>query len=473
MTDIAADGAFLDAPIERQTATRLAPWFAEARALGRLSLPLIATQLAAMAMPTTDLLMLGFLGQEALAIAAIAHTLYIFVWLVGLGPASAVAPIIAQIVGARPNERARVRTALRMGLWSVALLTIPLWTALAFAEPALIALGQGQELAAAAATYIQVLALGLPFSLGFTVFRNFSTALGHPRMPLMVILVAVVLNALLNYAFIFGAFGMPEWGVIGAAAATAMANAFSFLAMLALATLAPAFRPYRIWRRALRPDWNRFGEIFRLGLSIGMTMIFEVALFAGSTLVMARFGTSAIAAHQIAMNVPSITFMVPLGVAMAATVRVGRAKGAGDMEGVRRAGITALVMGSTFMLLCAIVLALIPDVIASIYLDASAAENAEAISLLIAFLYVAAAFQIFDAVQVIASFALRGLKDTKVPALIAGLSYWGAGFPLCLLFGFTLELEGFGVWLGLAASLAVAALFLTLRFLQMSALRGR
>jgi MATE family multidrug resistance protein len=471
MTDITAENSFPDARLARagQQTSGFAPWVAEARALGTLSLPLIATQLAHMAMPTTDLLMLGVLGQKALAIAAIANTIYIFVWLIGLGPASAVAPVVAQIVGAHPNDRARVRTALRMGLWAVALLTIPLWTALAFAEPVLVALGQPEALAAAAAPYIHVLALGLPFSLGFTVFRNFSTALGHPRAPLIVVLIAVALNAGLNYSFIFGAFGMPEFGFMGAAMATALANAFCFFAMLSLLTFAPSFRLYRIWRRGFRADWSRLAEILRLGVSIGMTMIFEVALFAGSTLVMGQFGTSAVAAHQIAMNVPSITFMVPLGIAMAATVRVGRAKGAGDIDAARRAGITALLLGTTFMLVCALVLALIPGVIASLYLDAAAPENAEAISLLVSFLYVAAAFQIFDALQVIAAFSLRGMKDVRVPMVIAGLSYWGVGFPLTLLLGFTAGLAGFGVWLGLAASLAMAALLLTRRFLHLSA----
>lgn len=171
---------------------------------------------------------------------------------------------------------------------------------------------------------------------------------------------------------------------------------------------------------------------------MGLTMIFEVALFAGSTLLMGQFGTSVVAAHQIAMNVPSITFMVPLGIAMAATVRVGQAAGAGDAEGVRRAGITALTIGAGFMLIAGLVLASFPRTITGLYLDLASTANAEAIATTVSFLYVAAAFQIFDGIQVIAAFALRGLKDVRVPLIIAGLSYWGAGFPLTLLFGFAL-----------------------------------
>jgi MATE family multidrug resistance protein len=211
-----------------------------------------------------------------------------------------------------------------------------------------------------------------------------------------------------------------------------------FFTLAGFVTFAPSFRSYRIWRRFHRPDWKRLAEILRLGFSMGLTMIFEVALFAGSTLLMGQFGTSVVAAHQIAMNVPSITFMVPLGIAMAATVRVGQAAGAGDAEGVRRAGITALTIGAGFMLIAGLVLASFPRTITGLYLDLASTANAEAIATTVSFLYVAAAFQIFDGIQVIAAFALRGLKDVRVPLIIAGLSYWGAGFPLTLLFGFAL-----------------------------------
>jgi MATE family multidrug resistance protein len=188
---------------------------------------------------------------------------------------------------------------------------------------------------------------------------------------------------------------------------------------------------------------------------------------------MGHFGTAALAAHQIAMNVPSITFMVPLGVAMAATVRVGYAKGAGDIDGARRAGLTALVMGSGFMLVCALILALMPRAITGLYLDLSDPANREAIAYAVSFLYVVAAFQIFDGIQVVAAFALRGLKDLRMPMLIAGFSYWGAGFPLALLLGFAIGWDGVGIWIGLAASLAIAAFLLTARFLHLSGLTAR
>jgi MATE family multidrug resistance protein len=445
-----------------------APWLREARALIALGAPLIVTQLAQMAMPTTDLLMLGYLGEEALAATALAHTIYIFAWLAGLGPSSAVAPIIAHVLGARPGDRAGVRSAVRMGLWSVLLLTPFLCVVLVFAEPLLRALGQTPELAHLAAPYVQVLALGIPFSLGFYVLRNFATALSRPRAPLIVVGIAVLLNALLDYGLIFGHLGMPRLGLMGGAVATTTSNAFTFFALAALVTFAPTFRPYRIWRRFQRPDWARLKEILRLGGSIGLTMIFEIALFAGATLLMGRFGTAAVAAHQIAMNVPSVTFMVPLGLAMAASVRVGLAAGAGDAAGVRRAGFGAIALGVFYMSLSALVIATFPRAIAGLYIDVDDPANAETVRLAVSFLYVAAAFQVLDGIQVLSSFALRGLKDVHVPMWIAGISYWVIGLPLALFLGFRLGLEGFGVWLGLAASLVAAATLLLLRFAALS-----
>jgi MATE family multidrug resistance protein len=204
-----------------------------------------------------------------------------------------------------------------------------------------------------------------------------------------------------------------------------------------------------------------------------MTMMFETALFASSALFIGWFGTAALAAHQIAINVPSITFMVPLGVAMAATVRVGYAAGSGDATGARRAGITALAMGGGFMCISAMVLALMPRTIVGLYLDLTDPENKAAIDYAVSYLYVVAALQIFDGIQVVAAFALRGLKDARMPMLIAGFSYWGAGLPLLLLFGFVIGWEGVGIWIGQTAALMIAAILMSLRFFHLSAVKIR
>ena len=449
------------------TLSRLAPWLAEIRALGRLAAPLAATQLAQMAVVTTDLVLIGRLGETPLAAAALGSTLWVCGWLVGNGPAAAVAPIVAQILGARPWDRARSRTSVRMGLWAVALLVPPLALFFAVAEPILRLTGQSPALATLAAPYAQALALGLPCTFGFMVLRSFATALSRPRAPMYIMAAMIVVNLIGNYVLIFGHFGAPALGLIGSGIASASANAFSFFAMLAVVLTVPTFKPYRLWRRFFRPDWATFKDIFRLGFSIGLAMVFEVMLFSASTLMMGRFGTAPLAAHQVALNVPSITFMVPMGIGMAATIRVGLAAGAHNMSGVRRAGLTAMALGGAVMIVFAIVMALGARTIAELYLPATP-ETAAALALTVPFLRVAAAFQLFDGLQVIGANALRGLKDARLPMMLAGGSYWLVGFPLTLWFGFGLDWQGLGIWLGLACSLVVAAVSMLLRFVYLT-----
>jgi MATE family multidrug resistance protein len=446
----------------------MAAWLEEARQLIHLALPLIFTQLGQMAVLTSDVIMLGRVGKTALAAAAVGNAVYYFAWLIGGGPVSAVPPMIAHIIGARPGERAGVRASVRMGFWAVLLLSGPLIGLLMFTGPILKALHQPPEIAAAAGQYIGILAFALPFSLAFQVLRNFAAALGHPRAAVWVTVMTVGLNILLAYALIFGHFGAPRLGLRGCAMASTFSIGFSFFAMLAVIRLTADLRPYRILRRFFRPAWAKLKEVFVLGLPIGLTMMFEAMLFNTMTLVMGTFGAANLAAHQIAMNVPSITFMVPLGVAMAATIQVGKAAGAGDEAGVRRAGYTAMVMGTAFMTLTGALLALFPVSIARLYFDPRAAGAAEVIALAAIYLRVAAAFQVFDALQVVGALALRGLKDARMPLVLAGVSYWLVGAPICIGLGVGLHMQGLGVWIGLAIALAAAAAAMVARFYWLS-----
>jgi MATE family multidrug resistance protein len=438
-------------------------WFAEARELLKLATPLVLTQLSQMAIMTTDVVMLGRLGKTALASAALGNTVFFFTWLIGCGPVAAVAPMIAHILGANPKDRAGVRNAVRMGFWSVLILSVPLIALLLFTRPILLLLGQQPELAAGAGRFTSMICWGLPFSLGYQVLRNFSTALSRPKASMWVMGISILFNAAGDYALIFGHLGLPRLGLTGSGIASACSYAFAFLAMVCVVHLIPELKTFRILRRFHRVHFSKLIEVFRLGIPIGLTMIFEAMLFNAATLIMGTFGATAVAAHQIALNVPSITFMVPLGVGMAATVRVGLAAGAGDGEAVRRAGYSALLMGGGFMALTAVVLWLWPGPIASLYF-ADDARNADVIALAVVFLRVAAAFQIFDGLQVVGAMTLRGLKDAHMPMWIAGLSYWLGGFPVCLWLAFGRHMQGFGIWIGLATGLFVAAALMCGRF---------
>ncbi len=443
-------------------------WLVEARELLRLAIPLAATQLAQMIILATDTLMLGHYSKDALAAAALGNTIFFLAWLMGCGLPMAVSPVIAHIQGehatsAKARDRREVRVAVRMGLWSVMLATPPLLIFLFFTRDLLLFFGQEPRLAADAGHYVSMLAFGLPFALAFQVLRSFSTALSRAVPPLIVMALAILINAAGDYVLIFGHLGLPAWGLVGAGLSSASSNFFSFVLMLAVALTAPGLKPYRILHRLREPQGRTLVELFRIGLPIGVTMIFEVALFNGATLAMGAFGMASIAAHQIAITIPSLTFMVPLGIGLAATVRVGLAAGAGDARAARRAGFTAIGMGAVFMCATAILLLLFPRAIAMLWLP-DIPDNRAVLALAVSFLHVAAAFQLADGLQVTASMSLRGLKDTSAPMWLAGASYWLAGAPMCALLGFGFGLQGFGIWLGLAFGLFVAAALLTTRF---------
>jgi MATE family multidrug resistance protein len=301
-------------------------------------------------------------------------------------------------------------------------------------------------------------------ALWFVNLRNFIAALERPRAGMVVMLIGVLFNALADYALIFGAFGLPALGLVGAGIATAISNIFLFVALLGFVLIDRRFRRYYILGRFWRADWPRLREVFRIGLPIGITLIMEVGLFAAAGFLIGAISTTQLAAHQIALQCAAVSFMVPLGLAQAATVRVGLAAGREDPPGVLRAGTMALVIGCAFMLAMALVMWTVPRGIVGLFIDAADPANRAVVQAAVTFLAIAALFQIFDGGQVIGAGALRGLKDTRWPMLFAAIAYWLVGMVCALGLGFGIGLGGLGVWLGLAAGLAVAAALMIGRF---------
>ena len=465
------------APLWQRRGLATHPLTGELAALMRLAAPLILTQLAQMAIMTTDVVMLGRLSTHALAAAALGNTVFYFCWLLATGPAQAVSPIIANLIGAHGEGavrlRAGVRRTVRMGLWSSVLTTLPLALILMFARPILIALGQEPSLAEDAGKFSSMLAIGLPFSIGFQVLRNYATALGRTREGLWVMIASIGWNAAADYALIFGKFGAPKLGIIGGGLATSSSSVFAFLALLALVLTSPELKRFRILRRAHHGRRKPLVELIRLGGPIGVTMLLEAMLFNCMTLLVGTFGANPLAAHQIALNVASFTFMVPLGVAMATTVRVGQFAGAGDTAGARRAGYVAMATGTALAGLSAAMMLFAGAPLARLYVSGRAPADLEVIRLTTQFLVVAAAFQLADALQVVGNLALRGLKDARAPMIIAAASYWLVGAPLCVALGVGLGWKGLGVWIGLAVGLGVAAVLMLWRFIALTHPRRR
>jgi MATE family multidrug resistance protein len=441
---------------------------AERAELLKLAGPIALTHLAQMGVGLTDTVMLGRYGETALAASVLGATVYLFCWLVGMGPAAATSPMIAQVQGAHPRDRARTRAIVRMGLWAVGLAALPLDAILFAAGPILRALGQSPALAADASRFVVPLAFGLPFALGFQVLRNFAVALGRPRLAVYVMAATLLVNALGDYALIFGRLGAPRLGLVGSGVASALAFAFSFAALAAAIAVTPDLRAFRLARRFARPHWDRLAEIAGLGLPLAAAHVLESGFYLVAHLMVGLFGPTVVAAHAIAWSLQNLTTPAPTGFGMAATVRVGLAAGAGDAARARRAGAAALAATVACMAVFGGLMAALAAPLAGLFLGAGP-QRAAVITAAVPLIWVAAAYQVADGVQAAAAFALRGLKDVRAPLRIMAAGFWLVGLPACLILAFAAGLHALGVWLRMALALAVTAALLGARFLRLSA----
>ena len=309
----------------------------------RLAVPMMLTQLGQIAMITTDLAMIGHLGENAVAAAALAHTVYFVSFTFGLGLMSAVSPLAAQAFGA--GDVRRIRRSLRVGLWAALLISLPMMASPLYGEQILLALGQAPQSAALAQRYLNGLAWGIAPALGFIALRSMMSAVNRPQAPLWITIAAIPVNAALVYCLIHGLFGLPELGLFGAGLATSLVNLGTFVAALAIAAWRKPFSAYHPLAQFWRIDWPLMRQLIALGAPISFSLLLEYGLFSSAALLMGLISTAAIAAHQIALQVTAVLFMVPLGISMAATVRVGHAFGRNDPLAVRRAGLVAAVLG--------------------------------------------------------------------------------------------------------------------------------
>ncbi|WP_076436119.1 MULTISPECIES: MATE family efflux transporter [unclassified Bosea (in: a-proteobacteria)] len=436
------------------------PWLAEASAMLTLGWPMVLTNVAQTAMTATDVVMMGHLGPDSLAAGALGSNLYMAFLIFGIGVMAAVSPMTAIELGRNRHAVRDVRRTVRQGFWAAATMAVPMWLALWQAEAILTAMGQDQALAKAAASYLHTLQWGLfPFFL-YLGLRGFVASLQRPGWALVVVLFAVPFNAFANWCLMFGNLGFPALGLQGSGLATASASLLMFIGLALVVSFDRRFRRYHLLGRFWVPDWQRYRAYWRIGLPIGVTVAFEVIVFNGAAFLMGLLGATQLAAHAIAIQIASLTFMVPLGIGQAGTVRVGRAFGAGDRDGVRRAGAVALTLALGFMACTALLMLLAPGLLVSPFLDPSRPGSAEVMNLAMTFLLYAAIFQLADGAQVVGSSILRGLGDTRVPMIFAGLGYWVIGLPLSAALGFLTPLGGRGIWIGLAVALAIVSVLM-------------
>lgn len=449
--------------LQGSTPDARAAWRDEARATSSLAGPLILTNLAQAAIQTTDVVLLGWMGARALAAGSLGANLYVAFLIFGMGLVTAASPLIATQIGRRRYSLRDVRRTVRQSFWASLTLALPVWIALWHADALLVLLGQDPALAEEAAPFVRTLMWGFLPALWFLVLRGFVAALERPSWALGIGLFGVAFNAVINYGLIFGAFGLPALGLVGAGLGSSLTQVAMFGGLALVVTRHRLFRRYRLFGHFFRPDWARYKEVWRLGAPIAMTLGLEVTVFNAAVFLMGLISTAALAAHAIAIQIASLTFMVPLGLAQAATVRVGLAFGRRDAPGIGRAGWTALAIGTAFMSSAAIVMLVAPGALVRLFID-DVPANAEVIRLAISFIGVAALFQIVDGAQSVGAGMLRGLQDTTIPMLYAAIGYWVIGIGSGVALGFWAGWQGLGIWIGLALGLAVVALLMVTRW---------
>lgn len=436
-----------------------------ARAVLGLGLPLVGSHLAQFAITLTDAAMLGWYSVESLAAGVLGGEMFFVFFIMGSGFAWAVMPMVASAQGA--GEGTQVRRVTRMGLWASVLFGCLALPILLFTEDILRALGQTDEVSRLAGDYNLINGWAIWPALLVMVLKSYLAALERTRVVLWITLLAAGVNVLVNYVLIFGNFGAPEMGIRGAAVASVVVHLVSLLALVVYVVRATP--EHALFQRLWRPDAEAFGRVFRLGWPIGITNLAEVGLFAASSVMMGWLGTLPLAAHGIALQAASVAFMMHLGLSNAATVRAGHAHGRGDLPGLR-AGASVVIAMSTLAALATVILFIVlPEPIISAFMRPDEPDREAVLALGTGLLAAAALFQLVDAGQVIALGLLRGVQDTRVPMVIAAITYWGIGIPASYLLGFTMGLGGVGVWLGLALGLALAAVFMMARFWGWSA----
>jgi MATE family multidrug resistance protein len=428
----------------------------------KLAAPMALTQLGQIAMMTTDLAFIGRLGDAAVGASALAGTVYFIAFTVGMGLVSAVAPLAAQAFGARDPRM--VRRSVRSGLWAGFLISLPIMVFPLRGEQILQALGQAAQPAHLAQQYLFGLVWGVAPALWFIAIRSFMGAVNRPQPVLWITLAAIPVNALLVYLLLYGELGLPRLGLFGVGLATATVNGGSFLAGLWIATRREPFRGYHILARLWRIDWDLMRQLAVIGAPISIALMLEWGLFSSAALLMGMISTTALAAHQIALQVTSILFMVPLGIGMAATVRVGQAVGRNDAAGVKRAGQVAMGLGIAIAVVLTTVVIMLRFAIADLFLGEGPAHAGATVTLAGALLVIGGTFFITDGLQTIAAGALRGMNDTRIPLAFAAVSYWGVGFWSAYALAFRTALGASGVWIGLSLGTYVYAMLLVWRF---------
>lgn len=430
----------------------------EIRATVKLALPLIAGQLSAVGMSAVDVALAGHYNAHTLAAVAVGANVWVLGLVSAVGVMMALSPSVAQLDGA--NRRGEIGPLFRQALWLAVALSLLLWFGARHAGPLLHLIGVAPALTADVQAFLHALSWGAPGLCGYFALRGVCEGSSWTRPTMLFGLLGLAVLVPLDWIMIYGKFGFPAMGARGAGIANALALWLQLLAFMAYLKFGRRFRDLDLFARMERPDWLAIRQLLWIGVPMAVTLLMEAGLFVISALLISRLGTVAIDGHQIAINVASVTFMVPLGLALAVTVRVGNAAGRGDATAVRYAGFAGIALTLATQTVSATLMLAIPHAVAHIY-----SNDPRVIALAAQLLLLAGIFQFSDGIQVVANGALRGLKDTRMPMLITVFAYWVVGMPVGAWLTFGRGWGAPGMWVGLIAGLTVAAVLLFMRWI--------
>ncbi len=424
----------------------------------RLAAPLVLGQLSAIGMNLIDTVLAGHLDAHTLGAVALGSNVWVLAIITIIGMMMALQPSVAQLRGAGREDE--IGAVFRQALWLALPLGIGLGFAAAFLGPLLFGMiGVDARLVADATSFMRAIAWGAPALSVFFALRGLTEGMGMTRPTMYFSMLGLVLLGPLGYVLMYGAFGIPRLGAFGCGLATAIVLWIQCGAYALYVARRKRYRELHLLARFDRPDRRTLVELLSIGGPIAVTLLMEAGLFVAVALTIGKLGTDIIASHQIAINIASVVFMIPLGIAMATTVRVGFARGRNNGHGVRQAAAVGMLLTLGMQLISATLLFTLPERIAALY-----TRDVAVITLAAQLLLLAAIFQLSDGIQAASNGALRGLKDTRMPMLICGFAYWAVGMPVGLWLAFRQGYGAAGMWMGLIAGLSVAAILLTSRF---------
>ncbi|NEQ53992.1 MAG: MATE family efflux transporter [Leptolyngbya sp. SIO3F4] len=424
----------------------------------KLAIPLISAQVAQSATGFADTIMMGRMGPEVLAAGGLAAIFYIVVMTAFTGVVMGVSPLVAEAFGA--ERKGRIQQVARQGLWLALLVAIPAMMLTGQLDGLMLRSGQDPIVVELTDTYLDIIVWSFLPIAGFTALRSTVSALSQAKPIMVTIVVGTAFNIVGNYLLGFGKLGLPNLGLAGLAWATMLTWWGMFIALALYVRLHPAMRPYHILQTFHWPKPRILKQLAWVGVPMGIFSGLESGFFLTIMLLMGRFGTDALAAHQVVLQTIVVVFMVALGISFATTVRVGQWFGKRDLLGMQQATWVSLGLTTVSMTVGSLAFLLFPKQLISLYLDVNSPENAGIVALAVPLLTIAAITMVLDGLQKAVYGALQGVQDTQVPMALNVLGFWGVGLSVSYGLGFQLEMGSQGLWVGQSVAIAaVAALF--------------